>query len=100
METQSRDDLFKKLERLVEEETALLQKVRTCEECVFAVLGHLFQHNDKVHVMMVEDVLTLVHNKETELRTELLHLRLEKARLAVAHKMAGVANLPLEDEPE
>lgn len=100
METQSKNELFKKLERLVVEETLLLKKVRTCEECVFAVLGHLFQHNDEVHVLTVEDVLTLVHNKETELRTELLHLRLEKARLAVAHKRAGATNLPLEDENE
>lgn len=98
MEEQSREEVFEQYTRLVEEETLLLQKVQTCEECVWAVLGRLYKNNDTMHFLTVEDVLVCINNIEQELRATLLHLRLAKARLSSEHNQAGEENQPLKDE--
>lgn len=84
----TRGELFEEYSHLEDEETKLLERVQTYEECVAAILGHLFKYGDKIDLLTVEDVLTLVHNKELELRTELLHLQLTKVLAAFRHSKA------------
>lgn len=97
----TREELFEEYSRLEDDETKLLKRVQTCEECVSAVLGHLFRYGDKIDLLTVEDVLTLVHNKELELRTELLHLQLAKALAAFRHsKVTGENRSPEYDDNE
>lgn len=96
----TREELFEEYSRLEEEETKLFLKVQTCEECVGGILGQLYRHGDKIDLLTVEDVLTLVHNKELEFRTELLHLQIYKMMVSFLHSKATGKNRPLEDRDE
>ncbi len=75
---QMNTDLLSKYEELAVEEGVLLQKIETCEACVEAILDCVLKKVDSIHVLTAEDLLTSVHTITTDLRTELLHLRLEK----------------------
>ncbi|CAH1226049.1 hypothetical protein PAECIP111893_05318 [Paenibacillus plantiphilus] len=96
----TKEELFEEYSRLEEEETRLFRKVATCEECVSGILGQLYRYGDKIDLLTLEDVLTLVHNKELELRTELLHLQLTKMLVSFRHSKATGENRPLEDRDE
>lgn len=100
MTERTREELFEEYSRLEEEETRLFQKVEACEACVSGILGQLYRHGDKIDLLTVEDVLTLVHNKELELRTELVHLQLTKTMVSFRHSRATGENRPLEDRDE
>jgi len=97
---QTKEELFEEYSRLEEEEMQLFRKVETCEECVSGILGQLYRYGDKLDTLALEDVLTLVHNKELELRTELLHLQLTKMLVSFRHSKATRENRPLEDQDE
>ena len=84
----TREELFQEYSRLVNEETELLEKVRTYEECVAAILGHLFRHGGNVDLQTVKDILQSVFAKEQGLRSELLELQLVKAEVSFRHSTA------------
>lgn len=98
MTERTREERFEEYSLLVEEETKLRERVRTCEECVSGILGQLFRYGDKLDLTTVEEVLKLVHNRAMELRTELLHLQLSKMMASFRHNKAVGANRPLEDQ--
>lgn len=96
----TREELFEEYSRLEEEETKLFVKVQMCEECVSGIFGQLYRHGDKIDLLTVEDVLVLVHNKELELRTELVHLQLTKTLVSFRHSKATGQNRPPEDDDD
>ncbi|NQX66655.1 hypothetical protein HQN90_11005 [Paenibacillus alba] len=65
-------------ESIVHEENELLDKLRTCQSIIEAILYAFAEERDSIHLLTVEDVLMEIHSLELELRTELLHLRLDK----------------------
>ncbi|MCU6792462.1 hypothetical protein OB236_10010 [Paenibacillus sp. WQ 127069] len=69
-------------ELLITEEETLIEKIKTCESCVVAVLDAIVQNGDGFHAITTEEILTLIHNIGSYFHTELLHLRLEKSILA------------------
>ncbi|MFD0672649.1 hypothetical protein [Cohnella sp. GCM10027633] len=99
MTERTKEELFEEYSRLEEQETRLLLQIETCEECVSGK-GQLYRHGDKIDLLTVEEVLTLVHNKERELRTELLHLQLAKMMISFRHSRATGKNRPLKDRDE
>jgi len=64
-------------EQLVLEEDGLVAKIRLCEECQWMLLELLSRHGETGRDIG-EEIVTTVHTIEQDLRTELLHLRLEK----------------------
>lgn len=100
MTERTKEELFEEYSRLEEQETRLLLQIETCEECVSGILGQLYRHGDKIDLLTVEEVLMLIHNKERELRTELLHLQLTKMMISFRHSRATRENRPLEDRDE
>ncbi|RKP47848.1 hypothetical protein D7Z26_21775 [Cohnella endophytica] len=100
MTERTKEELFEEYSRLEEQETRLFLQIETCEKCVSGILGQLYLHGDKIDLLTIEDVLTLVHNKEQEFRTELLHLQLTKMMVSFRHSKAIGENRPLEDRDE
>jgi len=64
-------------EQLVLEEDELVAKIRLCEECQWSLLELISRHGDMGREIG-EEIVATVHTIEQDLRTELLHLRLEK----------------------
>ncbi|MEK3720086.1 hypothetical protein [Paenibacillus sp. FSL H8-0034] len=75
-------DLTAPYELLITEEQVLMEKIKTCEACVFAVLDAVVQNGNSFHAITTEEILTVIHNMGNDFQTELLHLRLEKSILA------------------
>jgi len=74
-------DISSMYEGLVEEEDELVGKLKTCEGFMRAMLEFL-SRNCGFAEEIGEKLLTELNAIEQELRTELLHLRLEKGLLA------------------
>lgn len=72
------DENLTEYESLALEENELLDKLRTCQIMIEAIMNAIVEERDSLQLLTVEDVLTEIHTLELELRTELLHLRLEK----------------------
>jgi hypothetical protein len=70
-----------KRDKLLAEEEQLLNKITTCQTMLKAVMNALEDEGANLHLLTVEDVLTLIHSFEANAQTELLHLQLEKAVL-------------------
>lgn len=68
--------------RCVEQEDTIYLQLETLEQCQVAVFDHIFRFGERFNKAMVEEVLRSVHQKEVNVRLELLQLRLEKAFLA------------------
>jgi hypothetical protein len=68
-------------EQLVDEEEELIAKIRLCEECQWTVLELVGRHGEKGREIG-EEIMKTVLTIEQDLRTELIHLRLEKGMLA------------------
>jgi hypothetical protein len=68
-------------EKLVEEEDELTTKIKLCEGCQWMLLDYISK-NAGVGEEIGEEIMTRVHTIEQDLRTELMHLRLEKGILA------------------
>ncbi|RTE11193.1 hypothetical protein [Paenibacillus whitsoniae] len=73
-------------EQIVEEETELMERIRTCEAYLNAILEQTYRNGDQHHKLTVEDILTAVFTISSELRTELLHVQFEKALLSCRMK--------------
>lgn len=73
-------------ENLILEEDELVAKVRLCEDCQWT-LFQFFGQKGEAGRGISEEILTAIHIIEQDLRTELLHLRIEKSNLA--GKMSG-----------
>jgi len=72
---------FDLYEKLVVEEEELLERIKFCEGCQWALLEYVCRHGE-LGEALGEEILTDIHQIEQDLRTELLHLRLEKGVLA------------------
>ena len=68
-------------ENLVVEEDELVQKVTLCETYQWTILDSISKQGE-IGKEIGEELLTVVHTIEHDLRTELLHLRIEKGLLA------------------
>jgi hypothetical protein len=68
-------------ENLVIEEDELVAKIQLCEGCQWTILEYLIQHGE-LGRGIGEEITTTIHTIEQDLRTELLHLRLDKGFLA------------------
>ncbi|TXK75441.1 hypothetical protein [Paenibacillus sp. N3.4] len=71
-----------KYEQLVLEEDELVSKIHTCQTAINAVMDAVLKEGKSLHMLMVEDVITMVHGLEIDCQTNLLHLRLKKFLLA------------------
>ncbi|MCL6457243.1 MAG: hypothetical protein K6T85_04480 [Gorillibacterium sp.] len=67
-------------EKLVVEEEELVMKVQLCEGYQWTILTYL-SNQGEIAKEIGEEILTIVHTIEQDLRTELLHLRVEKELL-------------------
>ncbi|SDO04928.1 hypothetical protein SAMN04487897_107191 [Paenibacillus sp. yr247] len=69
-------------EQVVEEETELLDRIRTYEVYLRTLMEQTYRSGERYHKLTVEDILTAVFMISINLRTELLHVQLEKALLS------------------
>jgi hypothetical protein len=79
-------EITEQYERIVEEETELIGRIKTCEAYINALLEYTYRSGDQHHRLTVEDILTAVFTMGSNLRTELLHVQLEKAMLSCRMK--------------
>lgn len=70
--------LTQEYERLVDEENSLLEQIETCDSIIQAVIDCVL-NGTTLNVSTVDDILGQVQTVKSDLCTELLHLRLEKA---------------------
>ncbi|WP_058300639.1 hypothetical protein [Gorillibacterium timonense] len=82
-------------EKLVDEEDELLAKIELCEGCQWSLLEYVSRYGEMGRAIG-EEIITNIHHIEQDLRTELLHLRLEKGFLAETMKK-GESRLPEEE---
>ncbi|MFC4812435.1 hypothetical protein [Paenibacillus sp. GCM10023250] len=68
----------------VEQEDRALERLRTLESCLYSVFDHIYRYGERFDRDAVMETLLAIHEIETIVRLELLHLRLEKAYLAYA----------------
>ncbi|NEW04686.1 hypothetical protein GK047_01455 [Paenibacillus sp. SYP-B3998] len=78
--------LAEKYSQLIQQEDSYFKQVRTTEMCMTALFEYTIQYGELLNKLAVEDILNAIHQIEMNMRTELLHLRLEKAFLACAMK--------------
>lgn len=69
-------------ERLVDEENDLLDRIETCDAYMNAILEYTYREGQKHHKLTVEGIVTAVYAISSDLRTELVHVQLEKAVLS------------------
>ncbi|WP_052339722.1 hypothetical protein [Gorillibacterium massiliense] len=62
---------------LAQEEDELKQKISFCEGCLLEILKYISNCSMSGMEIMAEEILTKIHAIEQDLRTDLLHLRLE-----------------------
>ncbi|KEQ23516.1 hypothetical protein [Paenibacillus tyrfis] len=65
---------------LLGEEAKLLLQIQTCQEVIFTLKSIVRQCGKSLHMLTMEDILTLIHQMEMDFRVELLHVNLEQAR--------------------
>ncbi|GMX62916.1 hypothetical protein [Paenibacillus elgii] len=65
---------------LLGEEAKLLLQIQTCQEVIFTLKSIVRQRGKSLHMLTMEDILTLIHQMEMDFRVELLHVNLEQAR--------------------
>ncbi|MCM3269995.1 hypothetical protein [Paenibacillus elgii] len=82
------NNLQSKYENLIEEERLLADKIESCEECVEAILDYIAKKANTIHVLTAEEIVSAVHAIGKDLRTELLHVKLERS--IVSNKLSGV----------
>lgn len=75
-------EIAEKYEQVVDEEAFLLERIRTCEACLSAVLEFTYRHVKEHHQLTIEDIVTAIFAISNDLRTELLHVQFEKAVLS------------------
>ncbi len=73
------DELASRYDELAAQERTLFQQISTAELSLSALFNYIFQYVDVTNKLIVEDIMSAVHQIELDLRTEMLHLRLEKA---------------------
>lgn len=54
-------------------------QIESCEECVKVILEHIAKKADTIHVLTAEEMVSALHNMGKDLRTELLHVKLERS---------------------
>jgi hypothetical protein len=82
------EPLQAKYEKLINQETSLLQKIRTAEGYVQACLDHTYRISHRCDVNTAESMMSALNGIDNELRTELLFVRFEKAITACQMKQA------------
>ena len=70
--------------RYVEQEDRAVDRLETLESCLYSVFDHIYRYGERFDRDAVMEALLALHERETMIRLELLHLRLEKAYLAYA----------------
>ena len=76
------NDLASKYNDLVKQEKAFFKQIDTAELCLIAIFDYTFQYGEVTDKLTLEDMIMAMHQIEMDLRTEMLHLRLEKALVA------------------
>lgn len=71
-----------KYELLVGEEDVWHDKINTCKIVIDAIIELLYKEANSLHTLTVEEIIVLIHRLELSFDTALLHLRLEKCKLA------------------
>ncbi|WP_219834737.1 hypothetical protein [Paenibacillus sp. R14(2021)] len=66
----------------VEQEDRAVERLETLVSCLNPVFDHIYRYGERFDRDAVMETLLTIHEKETIVRLELLHLRLEKAYLA------------------
>lgn len=69
-------------DKLKVEEDEILSKIQFCEGCLETILMFISNNCECREEIIGEEIVMKVHTIEQDLRTELLHLRLEKGILA------------------
>lgn len=82
------NNLQRKYENLLEEERMLTERIGSCEECVETILDYIAKKANTIHVLTAEEIVSALHNMGKDLRTELLHVKLERS--IVSNKLSGV----------
>lgn len=76
-------DQFQKYEQLVNEEDRLINKIEIYQEAISAILMLVTKQGaSDLHILTIEDVVSMLHSAEVFCHTELLHLRLAKSILS------------------
>lgn len=76
------NDLASKYDEMALRENSFYKQIGTAELCITAIINYIFQYGDLTDKLTIEEVLNVIHQIEMDLRTNLLHLRLEKAFVA------------------
>lgn len=76
------NDLKSKYEQMVVQLDEYFKQVETAELCLTAIINYIFRYGNLTNKITVQEVLDVVHQIEIDLRTKILHLRLEKALVA------------------
>jgi hypothetical protein len=82
------NEIAEQYERVIEEEDELLERIRTCEAYLNAILEETYRSGGRHHRLTVEDILTAVFRISSDLRTELLHVQFEKTLLSCRMKQS------------
>lgn len=69
-------------EQLVTNEDVLVWRLQTLEQVQGYLFGFVYKYANASHLLLMEDALLALHSLENDVRLELLHLRLKKARTA------------------
>lgn len=72
-------------QKLTEQEDSYVEQIQTCECCLFAICDHIAQYGQLFHTLAVRDIMKTILQIETNLREDLLQVRIDKA--FVLHKM-------------
>ncbi len=75
-------DMREQYEHLVCEEDALHSEIKTCQIVVDTILSAVHKEAGCLNILIAEEILEFVHQLEVNARTDILHLRLEKSKLA------------------
>jgi hypothetical protein len=67
---------------MVDQETDLLQRIATCDAYLNALFEFTYYQGTKHNRLTMEDIVSALHAVSTDLRTELVHVQLEKAYLS------------------
>lgn len=74
--------LAEKYEKVVEMENDLINRIATCDACLTALFEFTYYQGRQHNRLTLEDIVSALHTVSTDLRTELVHVQLEKAFLS------------------
>lgn len=74
--------MYEQYERLVEQEDSYLKQITTVMQCVEAILDSLNRNTASFHKEGIKDIVSMIHQIELNLRSDLLHVQMDKAFLA------------------